>query len=70
MGIFFGKLLGNDYFPTEDFGAGGEDGGGGGVEVGGEPESVARRGVEGGMGEGDCLSGGGAFVEEGCVGNI
>jgi len=57
-------------FPTEDGGAGVDDGGGGGVEAGGDPEGVAFRLVDGSVGEEDGLSGGGALVEEGGVGDL
>jgi len=57
-------------FPTEDGGAGVDDGGGGGVEAGGDPEGVAFRLVDGGVGKEDGLSSGGALVEEGGVGDL
>ena len=54
----------------KDGGTGVDDGGGGGVETGGDPEGVAFRLVYGGVGEEDGLGGGGAFVEQGGVGDL
>ena len=44
-----------------------DDGGGGRVEAGAKPEDIPFRLVNGGVGEGGGLGGGGAFVEQGGI---
>jgi len=47
-----------------------DDGGGGGVETGTQPEGVPFRLVAGGVGEGGGLGGGGALIEQAGVGDF
>ena len=56
--------------PAEGGGTGVNDGGGGGMEAGGEPEGIAFRLVDRGVGEGGGLGGGSTFIEEGGIGDL